>query len=118
MIRALTILLLCQLAGTIIQAGTGLPVPGPVMGLVLLLVWFLRTGGPSETMRATAQGLLRYLGLLFVPAAVGVVNQLGLLKANLVPILVAIVISTLLALVVTATTMQWFLRRAEAAPHA
>jgi holin-like protein len=118
MIRAITILLLCQLIGTVIQEATGLPVPGPVLGLVLLLVVLLKTGGPSAELRDTSMTMLRYLGLLFVPAGVGVVNQLQLLGDNLLAIIVAVTISTLAALTVTAFIMQWFLRRAEAQKHA
>lgn len=119
MVRALTILLLCQLIGTVVQQALGLPVPGPVLGLLLLLLVFLRTGGPSEEMRSTVQGLLKYLGLLFVPAAVGVVNQLGLLEQNWLAILVSITVSTVAALTVTAVCMQAFLRRAaKEAEHA
>jgi holin-like protein len=109
--RALTLLLLCQLAGTIIQQGTGLPVPGPVLGLVMLLGYLLKSGGPSPHLRDTAQGLLKYLGLLFVPAGVGVVTELQELRQNIVAISVAIVVSTLLGLVVTGVLMNWFLRK-------
>lgn len=101
-----------------IQQGTGLPVPGPVIGLVLALVWFLKFGPPGDDLRVTAQGLLKYLGLLFVPAGVGVVNELGVLKQNAVAILVAIAVSTALGLLVTGVTMQWFISRREAGPHA
>jgi holin-like protein len=76
MVRAMAVLLLCQLAGTVVQQATGLPLPGPVMGLVLLLGILAWQGGPSATLRDTAQGLLKYLGLLFVPAGVGVVTEL------------------------------------------
>ncbi|WP_234732324.1 CidA/LrgA family protein [Acidocella facilis] len=118
MVRALTILVLYQLVGTIIQQGLGLPVPGPVIGLVLALAWFLKFGPPSEALRQTAQGLLKYLGLLFVPAGVGIVNEFGALRENALAILVAIAVSTTLGLLVTGVTMQWFLSRREAKPHA
>ncbi len=95
-----------------------MPVPGPVIGLILALGWFLKFGPPGEDLRQTAQGLLKYLGLLFVPAGVGVVNQLGLLQQNAVAIIIAIAVSTTLGMLVTGVTMQWFLSRREARPHA
>jgi holin-like protein len=110
MIRALAVLLLCQLAGTILQQASGLPLPGPVLGLVMLLAWFLRTGGPDPELRATANGLLKYLGLLFVPAGVGVVAELPALRDNALAILIAIPVSTLVALLVTGTLMNLFVR--------
>lgn len=115
LIRGLLILLLCQLAGTVIATAAYLPVPGPVLGLVMLLVYLLKTGGPSAHLRDASQGLLKYLGLLFVPAGVGVVNELPVLRQNALAIAVAIPVSTLLGLVITGMLMQWFVNRRNAA---
>jgi holin-like protein len=111
MIRALAILLLCQLAGTVLQEASGLPMPGPVIGFVLLVAIFLYTKGPGAELHDTAQGLLKHLGLLFVPAGVGVVGTLGVLKQNALALLIAIPVSTVLGLLVTGIIMQWFMRR-------
>jgi holin-like protein len=104
------VLLLCQLAGTVVQEGTGLPIPGPVMGLVLLLGILVWRGGPDETLRSTANGFLKYLGLLFVPAGVGVVTELHELRANALAIAIAIPVSTILAIAVTGVLMQFLAR--------
>jgi holin-like protein len=115
MVRELTVLLLCQLAGTIIQEGTGLPIPGPVIGLVMLLGYLVWRGGPPPpVLRDTAQGLLKYFGVLFVPAGVGVVTELHELRVNALAIAVAIPVSTLLGLLVTGVLMNWFLARQNA----
>ncbi|HQT63040.1 MAG: CidA/LrgA family protein [Acidocella sp. 20-57-95] len=106
MVRAIMILLLCQLVGTVVQEGTGLPIPGPVMGLVLLIGLLLWRGGPSPELHDTAHGFLKYFGLLFVPAGVGVVTELQVLQANALAIAVAIPVSTILGLVVTGVLMQ------------
>ena len=106
MLPALTLLIVCQFAGEALTRAMNLPLPGPVLGLVILLVWLILRGGPTEDMKATSSSLLRYLLLLFVPAGAGVVTQLDVLGQNLVPALVAIVISTALGLGVTAWTMQ------------
>jgi holin-like protein len=111
MIRALGLLLLCQLIGTILQTATGLPLPGPVIGLVLLLLVFFWRKGPGHELHETANGLLKYMGLLFVPAGVGVVGELPTLKTNAWALLVAIPVSTVLGLVVTGVVMQFLLRR-------
>jgi holin-like protein len=106
MVRAVMVLLLCQLAGTMVQEGTGLPIPGPVMGLVLLLGLLIWRGGPDEVLHDTANGFLKYLGLLFVPAGVGVVTELHELRANALAIIIAIPVSSILALLVTGALMQ------------
>lgn len=106
MIEALTVLLIFQLIGTIIAHAAGWPIPGPVIGLVLLLGLLAWRGGPSARLHETSQGLLRQLGLLFVPAGVGIVDELHVLKVDALAIAVAVPISTLLALAVTGFLMQ------------
>ncbi len=106
MLKALTVLLVCQFLGEIITNAAELPLPGPVLGLLLLLALLAATGGPQREMRMTAQTLLLYLPLLFVPAGVGVITQLDVLGRNWLPVTVAIVVSTVLGLLVTAWLMQ------------
>jgi len=118
MLNALTLLILCQFVGEILARGLGLPVPGPVVGLVILLAGLVfreraTRRGPGQDLKATAAGLLGNLGLLFVPAGVGVVTQLDVLGRNWLPIAAAILISTLLGLVVTGWVMQRLSRREE-----
>ena len=106
MLRALTTLVLCQLAGEVAARALGLPLPGPVIGLLLLLGLLQLRGGPDEAMRTTSEGLLRHLSLLFVPAGVGVVTQLDALRADWLAITVSLVASTALGLAVTGWVMQ------------
>jgi holin-like protein len=89
----------------------GLPIPGPVFGLILLLVWLIWRGGPGIALRNTSQGLLRYLGLLFVPAGVGVVTEFQVLRDNALALIIAIPVSTILGLLVTGVLMNYFLNR-------
>jgi holin-like protein len=107
MLNALTILILCQFAGEVIARGADLPLPGPVLGLLLLLTWLiLRDRAPDPALRQTGGWLLQNFGLLFVPAGVGVVTQLGVLRSAWLPLLVAIPVSTFLGLLVTGWVMQ------------
>jgi holin-like protein len=102
MIPALAILILCQLVGEIAARASGIAVPGPVLGFLLLFVALLWRGGVAEPMRVTARGLLSHLSLLFVPAGTGIMLQLGRLRAEWLPILASLLISTALAIGVTA----------------
>jgi len=102
MIGALTQLLFCQLAGELVVRALDVPVPGPVLGFLLLLgVLFLRRG-PNNDLRATATGLLGHLSLLFVPAGVGVMLHLDLLAAEWLALAVALIVSTALTIAVAA----------------
>jgi len=102
MLEALTWLLVFQLAGEVLARLTGLPLPGPVVGMVLLLVALVVRPALAETLNPLVAGLLTNLGLLFVPAGVGVSLHLGLLRAEWLPIVAALIGSTVAGIVVTA----------------
>lgn len=99
MILHITILLCFQLAGEVLSRALGTPVPGPVLGMAMLVGALLVFPRLAETIRSTAQGLLAHLSLLFVPAGVGIVGHLDKLGANAGPIIIAIIGSTVLAIV-------------------
>lgn len=98
MVLALAIILGFQLAGEVISRGLDLPLPGPVVGLVLLLAAFALWPPLAERLRNVIGGLLGHLSLFFVPAGVGVVAHLSLLRENGVALVLAIIGSTVLAL--------------------
>ncbi len=106
MINALTLLLLFQLVGEVIARALGLPIPGPVIGMALLFVALIIRGGVGEDLRQTANTLLQHLSLLFVPAGTGIVLYGDRLAAEWLPLVVALVGSTVLAIAVTALVLQ------------
>lgn len=107
MIRGLAVLLLCQLLGEIFVDLTGLAVPGPVVGMVLLFGWlqWRRPVLGAATVRA-ANGLLKHLQLFFVPAGVGVIAHAAVLRQDALPITVALVGSWLAGLLVVGWIVQ------------
>ncbi|MGB8814143.1 MAG: CidA/LrgA family protein [Paracoccaceae bacterium] len=106
MIPALLALLGAQLAGETLSRSLNLPLPGPVVGLLLLLAAFAVSPRLAETLRPLSQGILGNLSLLFVPAGVGVVGHIDTLGANGGPILLAVLISTVLAIAVGALSFS------------
>ncbi len=96
----------CELAGEFAQQLTGIPVPGPILGLLLLLFILIVRGGPSLGLQSTARGLLQYLPLLFVPAGTGVAAHLSLIGAEWIPITAALIGSSVIAIMATAFTMR------------
>jgi putative effector of murein hydrolase LrgA (UPF0299 family) len=110
MLAAITALLLCQLIGETVVRLAGLPVPGPVLGLVLLLgVVALRRGVPASV-EATAGTLLKHFSLLFVPAGVGVLQHLPRIEAEWLAIAAALLVSSVATIVVTAVVMRGMIR--------
>ncbi len=110
MLGALTLFLAFQLAGEVLARALGLPVPGPVIGLAALFAVLAVRGRVATEVRETANGLLSHLSLLFVPAGTGVLVHLDRLGAELAPIVVALIASTVLTIAATALTMRWLAR--------
>ncbi len=107
MLGSLTLILCCQLAGELVVGALGVPIPGPVLGMLLLFVVLLIKGDVPEPLADTALGLLRSMSLLFVPAGTGVVVHFQLLGQALLPLGLSLVVSTLATIVVTALLMRW-----------
>ena len=110
MVGALGLLLVFQLIGEVLARSLGLPIPGPVIGMLLLVALLLVRGSTPPRLTQTATALLGHLSLLFVPAGVGVVVHLGTLQRTLLPLLLTILGSTLVTAVATACALT-LLRR-------
>jgi holin-like protein len=105
-LRGLAWLLAFQCAGEVLSRGLSLPLPGPVLGLILLLV-ALRLPVVREPVSACADFLLAHLSLLFIPVGVGVMTHLSLLAQYGGRMLFVIVVSTWIGLAVTAAVLWW-----------
>ena len=113
MIASFSLILLCQLAGEVMVRGLVLPMPGPVIGLVLLLLLLLARDrfavlrrGPLQGggVEGASRGLIANLSLLFVPAGVGVVQKLDLVAQHGIAIAAVLAISVVVTLLVTVAT--------------
>ena len=128
MIGALGVLLACDWLGEAMRRATGWPVPGPVLGMLLLAAALVagdtlrpasgRQGAPSSDLDRTADALISHMGLLFVPAGVGVITLAPLLKNAWLPILGGVLGSTLLSLIITALVMHLTIRSEPGPSHA
>ncbi|MCU0835382.1 MAG: CidA/LrgA family protein [Chromatiaceae bacterium] len=112
-LKFFALLLLCQLLGEIFTVWTRLPVPGPVVGMVLLFVGLVLRGGVDDGLGRVVDGLLSHLSLLFVPAGVGVMLHVAMLREEWLAISVALVLSTLVTLVATGLVMTALTGRIE-----
>lgn len=112
MINGLLWLIGCQLVGEFIAHEADAPVPGPVIGMVLLwaVLTLTKPGADASVMRA-ADGLLKHLQLLFIPSAVGIVTLFGLVADHLVPLAVGVVTSWLAGLLTVGWLVTLLTRR-------
>lgn len=106
MLGAITILLLFQLAGEVLAQFLSLPVPGPVIGMALLLLALVLRGSTPPDVQRTANGILGHLSILFIPGGVGVMLYLPRLADEWLPIIASLVVSTVLTLTATALVLR------------
>ena len=113
MIAAILLLIACELVGEVAREALSLPIPGPVIGMFLLAaVLSVRKDRPERpaipaALGCTAETLINHMGLLFVPAGVGIIAEIGVLRAEWLPIVAGLIGSTVLSLVVTGLVMHW-----------
>jgi holin-like protein len=123
---AFAILVGLQLVGEVLRQTLHLPLPGPLIGMVLLTVLLVARGSagaaaqravPRPLLKA-ANALIANMGLLFVPAGVGIIAELGVLQQEWLPILAGLLVSTVLGLAVTGLVMHHVSRVAGAGRRA
>ena len=110
----ITALLCFQLLGEVIVRLLKLPVPGPVAGLVFLLIALMILGKAKtpvhqsiqDNVKQSSSTLLNHLSLLFVPAGVGVMVHFDKLAQEWLPITVALIFGALITLAATALSMK------------
>ena len=111
MLDGVLLLLLFQFLGEMLVHFTHLPIPGPVAGMVLLLIALLVRASALQRVAPAANLLISNLVLLFFPIGVGIVLEWDRYKAYGVALLVSVVLGTVLAMLLVALLLKWLLRR-------
>ena len=111
MLQAFAVLLIFQCLGEGVSYLFGLPVPGPVIGMLLLFGFVMLRPQVADAIEPTALELLRHLSLLFVPAGVGIMVSADRVRGDAAAVVVALAVSTTLAIAVTALVTRALLRR-------
>lgn len=118
MIGAIALLLACQTLGECLHLATGLPLPGPIIGMFLLLAWLFVRPGERVALGQVSAWLTAHLSVMFVPAAVGIMDEGPVLAHEGIALFIAVFVSTLLTMVVTALVFRWALGRQATMPDA
>jgi putative effector of murein hydrolase LrgA (UPF0299 family) len=109
-VHAFALLLVFQLAGEVAVQALALPLPGPLVGMLLLFVVLVVRGAMPDALAKAAQALLSHLMLLFIPAVTGVMMYFDRIGREWLPFLAACVLGAAVTLTVTALTLRWMLR--------
>ena len=107
MIRGLAVLCCYQLLGELAVAALGWPIPGNVVGMLLLLAGLISGCVPLAWVTEAAELLLTHMALLFVPVGVAVMLYFDLVAGEWLPIVGATVLSTFIVLAVTGKVAGW-----------
>jgi holin-like protein len=116
MLNALATLLAFQCLGEGVSYLFKLPVPGPVIGMLLLFSFLMLRPQTADAIEPTTLQLLRHLSLLFIPAGVGIMASAGRIRGDALAVVVALAVSTTLAIAVTALVTRALLRRQRGEP--
>ncbi|MES1989341.1 MAG: CidA/LrgA family protein [Pseudomonadota bacterium] len=100
-------LVLCLELGNLMVWGLGLPVPGTVIGILILLLGLAALRHVPDTLNDVSLWLLGHLNLLYVPAGVGVMGYVALVAQDFWPIVVTLFLSTFLATLASALAFRW-----------
>ncbi|QKJ86852.1 CidA/LrgA family protein [Paramixta manurensis] len=123
MVNAFALLIVAQLIGELLRRLLHLPLPGPVIGMFILALAIIFRGGsksidqPDNALKKVAEGLIGNMGILFVPAGVGIITEGGLLRTYWLPILIGLVCSTILGMLATALVIHHLSRREKTTPE-
>jgi len=105
-LNGITLLLVYQLAGEVCVRLAGVPVPGPVLGMVMLFITLVIRGRTPDSVGQASSALLSHLSLLFVPAGVGMMAHFHRIEAEWLPITLSLLLSTVITMAATALIMQ------------
>ncbi|EQB89259.1 holin-like protein [Clostridium punense] len=104
--KELTIILFITFLSESISKGLSLPIPGSILGMLILLTFLLLKIVRTESIKILNSYLLDNLAFFFLPAGVGIISSFDLLKGNTLKILIVITTSSLVVLLVTGYTVQ------------
>lgn len=107
----ITFVFIMQIAGEVLARLTSLPLPGPLIGMLLLLVALIAYGRVPTGVGEACHYLLRHLMLLFIPLIAGIMLHFDSMQREWLPFLLACIGGVALTIVVTALTFSWMVKR-------
>lgn len=107
MLKGIIILLIFQFLGECISKFFSLLIPGPVIGMVLLLLFLIFKKSSFPSLDTAVYLHLRYLSLLFIPAAMGIITQLDIIFKDFFAILISLFFGTVIVLGFSAKLMDY-----------
>lgn len=109
MLKQLGIILTILWFGGFIASLFKLPIPGTIMGMIILLLLLILKTIKLDQVKDITSVLLEHLPFLFIPAAVGIINEFTSLKGNIIKLGAILIITQIIIMVVTGKVIQFFI---------
>jgi holin-like protein len=106
-LRQFAIILVICFAGEVLNRLFNIPIPGNVIGMVILLAALLSGVIKVEAIEDVTEFMLKHLAFFFVPAGISIISSFDIIKTNLVSMLAVILLSTVVVIVTTGITVQF-----------
>ena len=105
------IILLITCIGELFRFVIPLPIPGSIYGLVLMLVLLITKVVKLEEVKSAAQFLIAIMPVMFIPAAVGLLDSFSALQPILIPALITVIVCNVVVMVVTGKTAEFIISK-------
>lgn len=106
LLREMLLVLAIYFVGDFISTGLHLPLPGNILGMIILLILLCTKIVKVEHVDNISTFLLDHLAFLFIPAGVGVLNAMNVLQGNITKLIIIVVTSTIVIMISTGTIVQ------------
>lgn len=105
------IILLITFIGEVLKYIIPLPIPASIYGLIIMFACLKYNIVKLDKVKETSNLLIEIMPLMFIPAAVGILNSWGVLKSIWIPLIVITILTTILVMIVTGRTTQFLIHR-------
>ena len=113
MLREFIIIFIINYIGTIISKTLALPIPGTIIGLLLLFVLLYYKIIKLNMIENVANFLLANMTMFFMPPTVKIMDSYQLLQGNFIKFVVLIIVSTVITMGVTGKVVQFMIEHLE-----
>lgn len=111
LLRQLLIIAGICLIGEFVNKLTHIPIPGSVLGMIMLFVCLQTDLIKASALEEITRFLLDHLAFFFIPAGVGLIASMGLIRNSALALLTVSLVTTLLVMIATGYTVQFLKRR-------
>lgn len=109
--RQFCIIIVISCLGELCHFWLPLPIPASIYGLLLMLAALCTRLIPLDSVKDAGKFLIDIMPVMFIPAAVGLLESWGVLRPMLIPLLIIVPVTTILVMVVSGRVTQWVIRK-------